>query len=90
MTTPTPDDQARRDALRLDHSVVLRAPAGSGKTGLLIQRMLSALAVVDQPENVLAITFTRKAAAEIQHRLIEALKLARKDTPPDDTFAAQT
>ncbi len=90
MTTLDDDTQARRDALRLDHSVVLRAPAGSGKTGLLIQRMLAALSIVEQPENVLAITFTRKAAAEIQHRLIEALKQAADDTPPSDAFAAQT
>ena len=84
------DSAARREALRLSHSVVLRAPAGSGKTGLLIQRMLNALTTVEQPENVLAITFTRKAAAEIQHRLIQALKLARNETPPEDEFARQT
>ncbi len=90
MSAAISDAKARADALRLDHSVVLRAPAGSGKTGLLIQRMLAALAVVEQPENVLAITFTRKAAAEIQHRLIQALKQAENDTPPADAFAQKT
>ncbi len=90
LSTAPDDATARREALRLDHSVVLRAPAGSGKTGLLIQRMLNALSTVEQPENVLAITFTRKAAAEIQHRLIQALKLAHNETPPEDAFARQT
>lgn len=86
----TPADLAQRQmALDLEHSVCIRAPAGSGKTGLLIQRLLKALASVDQPEAVLAITFTRKAAAEIQQRLLNALNAAR-DKPPEAAFERQT
>jgi len=81
------DLDARQRALDLGTSFCIRAPAGSGKTGLLICRMLAALALVEQPEQVLAITFTRKAAAEIRDRLSLALASASNATPPNDDYA---
>ena len=67
------DGKAREIAADPRHSVILQAPAGSGKTSLLVRRYLKLLGHVERPEQILAITFTRKAAGEMRQRVTSAL-----------------
>jgi len=84
MSNKVIDFTQRQQAISPDGSFIVQAPAGSGKTELLIQRYLKLLSLVDSPEEIIAITFTRKAAAEMQDRIVSALERAHHNVPPKD------
>jgi len=83
------DSVARNTALDPQRSFIVQAPAGSGKTGLLVYRLLRLLAQAEQPQEVLAITFTRKATSEMNERLLSLLNAAQAGTTHSDPFEQQ-
>ena len=84
------DAAARAMALDAEGSFLVQAPAGSGKTELLIQRYLALLAHVERPEQIVAMTFTRKAAGEMRERVIATLTDAAAGTPFDTPHQTRT
>jgi len=83
MINKTADHLIRTEALNPTQSYLVQAPAGSGKTALLTQRLLMLLAqAVEAPEEILSITFTRKAASEMKERVLLALERAKDPNPP--------
>ena len=84
------DEQERHEALDPARSFIVQAPAGSGKTGLLVQRFLRLLSLVERPESVVAVTFTRKAASEMKERVEQALDQASKGTDVKEPYEKHT
>src|SRR6185436_7671326 len=70
------DRAARERAVDPRFNVALEASAGTGKTRVLVDRYLNLLKAGVDPSHVLAITFTRKAAAEMRERILASLTLA--------------
>ena len=83
------DALARERALDVMDSFIVQAPAGSGKTTVLTQRYLRLLTTVDEPEQVLAITFTRKAAGEMRERVQKALEGDIRVKSPADALTLE-
>jgi len=90
MSKPVPDIAQRRAALDPQRSFIVQAPAGSGKTELLIQRYLLLLARVDHAEEIIAVTFTRKAAGEMRERVLQALNDAQSGKVAESAHEALT
>ena len=81
-----PPDQAERSrALDPARSFLVQAPAGSGKTYLLTQRFLRLLTQAEKPDEIVAITFTNAAAAEMRNRVLEALEKVETSASAEDT-----
>ena len=83
------DGAARFQGVDPQHSYIVQAPAGSGKTSLLAQRFLALLSQVKSPEQIVAMTFTKKAAAEMRERILHALQSGLKPLPEDAKLVEQ-
>ena len=77
------DADARAYAQNPEHNVVLEASAGTGKTTVLVTRYVNLLMRGVDPANILAITFTRKAAAEMRERILRDLRRAAEQNTFD-------
>lgn len=81
--TPFPKDNSIREhVLDVAKSYHVEAPAGSGKTTLLIRRYIRLLGIVNHPHEMLALTFTNKAAGEMKERIWSIFNKAGKGKGP--------
>ncbi len=74
-----PDARDRAAAVDPSQNVVLEASAGTGKTRVLVDRYTNLLKAGVDPANILAMTFTRKAAAEMRGRIVQNLRRAAEE-----------
>lgn len=84
------DAKAREEATNPNYSYIVQAPAGSGKTEILTQRYLRLLSMVTAPEQIVALTFTKKAANEMRERITLALLRAEEGIEPTSLHLKKT
>ncbi len=84
------DSAQRLQAIDPRRSFIVQAPAGSGKTEILTQRYLKLLSGVSAPEQIIALTFTRKAASEMRQRILAALQQQAQAAIPHSAHQQQT
>ncbi|PJD90722.1 MAG: ATP-dependent DNA helicase [Legionella sp.] len=84
------DHQQRDTATDPTQSFIVQAPAGSGKTEILTQRFLRLLHQVQAPEQIIALTFTRKAANEMRERILLAMHQVAEGVEPHSAHQRTT
>lgn len=84
------DSLAREQATDPSQSFIVQAPAGSGKTEILTQRFLRLLNTVRAPEQIIALTFTKKAANEMRERIVRTMQQVANGIKPLSAHQATT
>ena len=77
-TNEIDDENVRAEVINDPSSFILSAPAGSGKTTLLAKRIVKRLLEVNDPNEIIALTFTKKAANEMSNKVKAVLKRTEK------------
>ena len=82
---------SQQEALDIKKHVYVTAGAGSGKTTVLVERYLKILREgnVETPRQIVAITFTQKAAAEMKDRIIAKLSTQEGDEDSEQNNSLQ-
>ena len=83
-TAALPDARDRADAVDPRLNVVLEASAGTGKTRVLVDRYVNLVRAGVEPKHILAMTFTRKAAAEMRERILQTLRRTAEEGGIDE------
>jgi len=83
-----PDNETRELAIDITKSHHVEAPAGSGKTMLLVARFIKLLSCVNHPHEILALTFTNKAVGEMKTRIAGLLQKAHSGLQPASPLEA--
>ena len=85
------EEQQKVISLR-DRNILVSAAAGSGKTAVLVQRILSKIMDTERPvdiDRLLIMTFTRAAAGEMKERISAAIDQILHDNPDNEHLQRQ-
>ena len=76
-----------------DRDILVSAAAGSGKTAVLVERIVNRICVDNPPvdiDRMLVVTFTKAAAAEMRERVSRAIDSLKEQKPDDENLQRQS
>ena len=85
-------DQQKKVITTSDKNILVSAAAGSGKTTVLVERIIQKIIRRENPvriDRILVLTFTNAAAAQMREKIEEAIEEQIKNNPDDDNLARQ-